>query len=524
MKQDTINDSKSHFLVRNKMGYLFAIAALFFMALGMRIYGAIDHPPEFQYVRQYHSALLARHLYYQGIESVPEWKNAVMQVTTPKIHEPPIMEWLAALGYHAMDGEQLWIPRIIASLFWIIGGLALLAILKRFFDTEVALLSSAFYLLVPYGIYLSRSFQPDSLMVMMMLLSILAIVRFHEKANMTRLLTAAIMSGLALLIKPVAAFLILGAFISLALSREHLKKIIFNRSCWLFCLITVAPAAVYYLYQIAGGGALSGVAQKSILPGLLVHLFYYKGWLYQLERVVGFPFFIASLIGTLMFKNREGRFMAWGLWLGYLCFGLVFTWPFTTHAYYHIVAIPIIALCLGPLFEIIMKCLRRQSSWFVRPAFLGILIFIIAITLKPVIGSIQRSDYLKKAAVFKEIGETVRHSTKTVFLTPHEGEPLMYHGWLGGKKWPGSWAFRIEKFGYIKMTDFQELNRQANVQAVKRRFEEDFKSDKPEYFIVTNFKEFEQQPDLKAFLATNFDKLAETEHYLIFDLKSEKGQ
>ena len=129
-------------------------------------------------------------------------------------------------------------------------------------------------------------------------MSILAIVRFHEKANMTRLLTAAIMSGLALLIKPVAAFLILGAFISLALSREHPKKLIFNKFCWLFCLITVAPAAVYYLYQIAGGGALSGVAQKSILPGLLVHLFYYKGWLYQLERVVGFPALVASLVGT----------------------------------------------------------------------------------------------------------------------------------------------------------------------------------------------------------------------------------
>ena len=504
------------------MTLFFAIAALFIMALGVRIYGAADHPVEFQYVRQYHSALLARHFYYQGLESVPEWKKAVIGVTTPKIHEPPVMEWLAALGYHAMDGEQLWIPRIIASLFWIIGSLALLAILKRFFDTEVALLSSAFYLLVPYGIYLSRSFQPDSLMAMMMLLSILTIVRFYEKSSMKRLVTAAGLSSLALLIKPVAAFLIFGAFISLALSRKHLKKIIFDRPFWLFCLITVAPAAVYYLYQVAGGRSLSGVAQKSILPGLLVHLFYYKGWLYQLERVVGFPFFIAGLIGILMFNNREGRFMAWGLWLGYLCFGLVFTWPFTTHAYYHIVAIPIIALCLGPLFEIIIKCLRRQSSWFVRPAFLGILVFIIALTLKPVIESIQRNDYMKKASVFKEIGDTVRHSTKTVFLSPHEGEPLMYQGWLGGKKWPGSWAFRLEKFGYIRMTDFQELNRQANMQAVKRRFEEDFKSDKPEYFIVTDFKEFEQQPDLKAFLTTNFDKLAETNHYIIFDLRSEK--
>lgn len=522
MSQNRVSDSKVTLLGRSKKTYLLTLVVLFLMAIGVRIYGACNHPVGFHYPRQYHSALLSRHFYYQGLEAVPEWKKSVIQVTTPNILEPPVMEWLAAFGYHAVGGEQLWIPRMLASLFWIVGGMALYALLRRFFDRKVALLSTAFYLFVPYGIFLSRSFQPDSLMVMMMLFSLFAIVRFHEKTNMNRLLTAAIMSGLALLIKPVAAFLIFGAFISLALLREHPGRLILDRFCWLFCLIAVAPAAVYYIYQIVGGGDLAGVAQISILPSLLVHLFYYKGWLYKLETVVGFPALVASLVGTLMFVRRDGRFLALGLWVGYVIFGLVFTWPFMNLAHYHIVLIPIIAFCLGPLLEKVMESLRSQSLWFVRPAFFGILVFLIVITIKPIIGSIQQSNYLKTVAFAQEIGKIVKHSTKTIFLAPDWGNPLMYHGWLGGKLWPNSWILRIEKLGITKMHVFQKLNPQPNMQAVKKRFEHYYKSNKFEYFIVTDIKEFERQLNLKGFLTANFDLLADTKDYLIFDLRSKK--
>jgi hypothetical protein len=521
--QNTVNVSNPCLLTKSKVLFGSLLFTVFLLALGLRMYEGAEHAVEFQYVRQYHSALLARSLYYKGVESIPDWRRRVIQATAPRVHEPPVMEWLSVFGYRVIGSEELWIPRFLACIFWLIGGIPLYVLLRRFFNSEITLLCVLFYLLVPYGVYLSLSFQPDSLMLMMMLFSILGLVRYHEDTTRTRLVIASVITAMTLLIKPVALFLILGVFFSLALLKEHPSKLLLKKSYWLFILIGLGPAAFYYVYHILNGGALSGVAQKSILPGLLLHPFYYKGWLYQLERVVGFPFLVASLIGTLMFKQREGKFLAWGLWLGYFCFGLVFTWPFTTHAYYHIVAVPIICLCLGPLFEQIAESLRSSSSRLVRPAFLGILVFVIAITVIPVIGSIQHSDYLKKVAVYEEIGKKVGHSTRTVFLAAHEGEPLMYHGWLAGKKWPGAWSFRREKYGLIEMTDFQDLKRRIDVGAVKKRFKDDYEPDNPEYFIITNFDEFKNQPDLKEFLTTEFSLLAQTKHYMIFDLRSKIG-
>ncbi len=54
-----------------------------------------------------------------------------------------------------------------SSLFWLIGGIFLFLLACDFVSFDGAFVSTAYYLLFPYAILGSRSFQPDPLMIML---------------------------------------------------------------------------------------------------------------------------------------------------------------------------------------------------------------------------------------------------------------------------------------------------------------------------------------------------------------------
>ena len=104
------------------------LVVLFVAALGIRLYDLTDLPNDFYMVRQYHSLLIARGMYYAHLTSVPAWQRnmAVAQWKAEGLIEPPIMEALVALTYN-LTGVQTWMGRLYASLFWLIGGIGDLA-------------------------------------------------------------------------------------------------------------------------------------------------------------------------------------------------------------------------------------------------------------------------------------------------------------------------------------------------------------------------------------------------------------
>src|SRR5215213_3014200 len=71
---------------------------------------------------------------------------------------------------------------------------------KRLFSPRAAVVPTAFYLLTPYGILASRSFQPDPLMIMALLISIFTILRYYERPPAYTLAVAAIVSSLTLFV------------------------------------------------------------------------------------------------------------------------------------------------------------------------------------------------------------------------------------------------------------------------------------------------------------------------------------
>ncbi len=488
---------------------LLIVGFLFVAALGIRLYH-IDEPPlDFHATRQYRSLIIARGYYFDNSSSIPEWEKQVAHFSQQKqgILEPPIMEFLVSIGYRILGGEQLWLPRLLSSLFWLIGGGLLYLIGKKIADADVALFGTAFYLFLPFGIVASRSFQPDPLMVMLLLASVFAILRYHDAPSGSWLVIAAVVSALAFLVKPGSVFAIVGAFAALAVSRQGIRHAVLNRAFLVFAAITLAPTFLIYLYGISSRTFLINEAEKTLLPQLWVSGFFWRGWLNNIQGTIGFIPLIGALLGMLIFRRGLPRALMIGLWVGYAIFGLVLNYNLATHDYYQLQLIPIVGLSIGPIIALVMNHLNQihpQVHW--RIAAWSILAVALLLSLADARSRLANQDFQKKVSIEQEIGAQVNHTTKTIFLSSDYGVPLEYHGLLSGSAWPLASDLEWERLAGISVISARE------------RFDTWFAKDSPEYFIVEDMREFEQQPDLKQFLS-KFPIVSENNDYLIFDLR-----
>src|SRR5215211_6720587 len=149
----------------------FTLVLIFGAALAIRLYDLTDLPLDFHPTRQLVSFIKARGLYYHtkpdGI-SARQAKAAVRFAKLKADVEPILFEHLVAFTY-GFTGEQLWVPRLYSSWFWLIGGAFLFLLARDFSSFGGALVSTTYYLIFPYAIIASRRFQPDPLMVMLIL-------------------------------------------------------------------------------------------------------------------------------------------------------------------------------------------------------------------------------------------------------------------------------------------------------------------------------------------------------------------
>jgi hypothetical protein len=499
----------SRLLIRN---HLLIIALLSIVALGIRFYHIDDPPLSFHATRQYRSLLIARGLYFESLPSLPEWKKQVANISMQRqgILEPPIMEFIASTAYRAIGAEVSWIPRVLSSLFWVLGGWFLYFIATRVVVAGAALFSTAFYLFLPFAVVASRSFQPDSLMIMLLLASILATLRYYEHPLRSRLAIAVMLSASTVIVKPMSLFVIVAAFLSLAIWRYGLQASITNINVVVYLIGMLLPTIMIYLYGIVTSKFLFDEASTTLLPNLFLTLFFWRGLLTNIDLVVGFAFFIAALLGTLMVRVGLPRALIIGLWVGYIAFNLTFNYNVATHDYYQLQLIPIVALSMAPIVALLMNHL----SPMLMPSKIvlwGILFLALSLSIVVARSRLIGPDAEHTVKIAQEIGARVNHSTRTIYLSSDYGVPLEYYGELSGSPWPVAADLEWDELAGVQAPSAEE------------RFNNRFLKDAPEYFIVTNLQEFEAQPDLEHLLSANFPVLLQTDDYLIYDLRKKAG-
>jgi len=511
---------------------------LFVGAFVLRLYRIGEPLFDFSPVRQYHSALLARGLY--------EWLLTGNLKTMPPdgIIEPPILESLASFSYVITGGEHLWIPRLLSALFWMIGGVFLYLIARKLVSPNAAVFSAFFYLFDPAVVLPSRAFMPDPLMIMLLLVSVFTILRYHEYPSTRRLAVAVVASSSALFVKPgICFFQIFGAFFALMVYRKGLPRALTSAPLLLFTALSVLPVGLYYLYGAVINGFLQGQVQSKFVPQYLLETYFWRGWLDQIGSIVGYIAFLGAVFGVLLFRPGLPRAVITGLWGGYFVFGLVFTYHIHTHDYYSLQFVPVVALSLGPVCDTAVSYIRRSDlQQYRRVIVLGSIILagmigvveqrttILGIAQQGqgvnafpggYMGSALIADYDARAKIYRKIGEIVDHSHHTLFSAPDFGYPLLYYGRLDGEYWPTpgmmAWWRSQERTG-------SQLGSTTNRNEL---FENMYSTLSPDYFIVINrFTQGDQQVGwkedrrLRMLLTEHFPVVARDDDYLIFDLQN----
>ncbi len=548
---------ETQFFSRKPILRLFVIGFLFISAFGVRLYHINKPPLDFEIMRQYHSFHIARGYYFETLKSIPEWRRQVARINMERqeSQEPRIMQHITSFAYRIGGGERMWIPRLLSSIFWIVGGIFLYLIAKQVSPTDTAIFSAILYLFIPFGISASRSFQPDPLMIMMLLFSIFAILRYYEHPTILGLLFAAAVSSLALLIKPVCVFIIFAVFISLAIYRQGIFKAVFNKNILIFSIISIFPAVKHYVFGIIGNeGYLREQANISFYSQLFLSANYWKDWMTMIVSRIGFLPFTAALLGYFISGKGLQKSLLTGLWAGYFIFGLVFNFHIHTHDYYQLQLIPVIALSIGPICAMLLNRITYHR-WLLAVLAIIILAGVLTIGLNiqrgqfedfyakyksqlKIIGAVFGvnpqfkkflfNDFGREVRIAQEIGEIVGHSDKVLFLDSNYGESLTYHGELSGYGWPISTHTKKRRLrGLLREPSLEESCEFKNGYTVSCKlynipqlhYIQNLEKYSPEYFIVTNIQDYEKQIGLKSFLNRNFPILVKNNDCLIFDLR-----
>ena len=493
-----------------------ALAIVFGAALAIRLYDLTDLPLDFHPTRQLVSFIKARGLYYQtkpdGV-SASELKTAVRFAKLKADIEPTVLENLVAFTYR-FTGEHVWVARVYSSLFWLIGGIFLFLLARDFVSFDGALVSTAYYLLFPYAVIGSRSFQPDPLMILLLLAFWWTFSRYLTSSpsperrgeRWANAVLAGLLGGLAIFIKFSAAFFVIGGALGLVLSRFSLRALFRNVQIWVIALLGALPAALYLVYGIFIRGDLASQFSGRFVPALMFSPLNYLQWEVKMSMAAGGLFVMLGLLSLFLIQDQRLRIFLYGLWGSYILFGLFFNYHIATHDYYHLPFLPIVGLSLAPLADWFFTRIRESTVQpAARIAVYIILIFGLFSVLWDVRNQMKAVDYRPEAAMWAEIGEQFDEKARVVALTQDYGSRLEYWGWRESANWP-----------YLGDAGF------ANIREGTFTFDDLFNrySSKMSHFLVTDFEEFNKQPELKERLFNFYTVSVQGDGYLIFDLKN----
>ena len=485
----------------------------FLLGLVLRCYKLNAPPDDFRIARQYNSLLMSRYFATQmqclASRCVPDWEKAVWRANYEYIQkaELPLNEWFAGTVNALIGRDSYWPARLLPITGWMMGAIFLYLTARMLgLSSYTSILAISIYLLLPLGVVVSRSMQPDSLMLGTMIASLWTLLRYEQCRKPVLLVAGALVSGISVLIKPGPPLPILFLFLAFIEISSRPRSIlgILVRIAIFSCGLT-APAG---LYMVTQSNQVPAIVKSNFIPRLLTTVYFWKGWLLMLGRVAT-PFgLLLALLGVPLLISRNWR-LAWAWILGYtvLCFVSTYTTP--SHEYWHISVLPFFALSTAALCDggirAVQSRLRQEVlavSMTLAFAASGIAVYIDCV--RPVQAVDRKDDFV---ALAKEIGDSVNHNTNCIVLAYSYGRPLCYYGILAGRPWPSS-------------ADIWEESLRGEVCDARARMQRLFSESRPRYFIVSrDFKSFYSQKDLVELLHNNADIVVQRDRYMIFDLR-----
>ena len=483
------------------MGLIFAVG------LAVRLYDLAAPPVDFHPVRQLHSALIARGMYYENHPGIPEWQRelAVSQWRTEGLIEPPVFERLTAWTYNLLGSADLRAPRLYAVLFWMIAAVFVTLLAVEFAGRGGALAAALVFLIWPYGVIASRAFQPEPLMIALITAALWAAVQWSRRgAGWGWTIAAGLLAGAAVYSKSVAVFFLVPPLAVIVLSRCGWRAALRSPRVWTMAALAVIPYAVYHINGVYLQGYLVDQFSLRFFPEMWLDPAFYLRWISNLGRVFPFELLLVALLGAFMLRQPARRALLLAGFGGYFLYGMTLSHHISTHDYYHLPFFPLMAWGLAGAAESLFHNVRGPR-WLAQAAVSLVLVAALVLNGYEARTAIKRSGAREQAQAWQEIGQSLEPGASVAALVPDYGVGLKYYAWINPQVWPTAADVQFrESVG--QSFDFAEF---FSEQVAGRDF-----------FVVTMLDELDRQPELKELLLSEYALHREAEGFLIFDLRA----
>ncbi len=504
----TLQSTKNSFFGRSRLVAILTILGLIAGGLALRFTNFTAPPLDVHGWRQLRSASIARQMYYDakpGVEENLRDSAHYLGVVFGTL-EPPLFERLVAQTYLLAGQEVLWVARLYSIIFWMILSLMVFLLTWQMMSFDGAVIALAFLMFLPFGNTFSRTFLPEPLYMMWMWLGLYAFYKWVEKENWMWAILAGVTIGISILVKVFSAFMLVPAVGLYLIARRGLKPTLRLPRFYVFVALCAVIPAIYYLFLIPGQS--TDYLQVWSIPylHLLKDPVFYLRWLQWLGSLFNPIIVLLAGISVLLWRH-PARWLLVGLWIGYAIFGLTLPSLITSHNYYSLPLVPIIALSLAALADEILQRVRQQK-WVWQVALVVMLLVSLGLATYLARKEIRAKDYQAEAQYWVELSKKLPNDGKYVGLVEDYSTPMIYYGWRFVGWYPFSSDLDMAIMGG------KEFNFEKQGMEFFRS-----KTDGYDYFLITELEELDRQPYLNAILTNYFPVVAKEKDYILFDMR-----
>jgi 4-amino-4-deoxy-L-arabinose transferase-like glycosyltransferase len=372
----------------------FLLSAVVFVGFIVRLYKIENPLADWHSWRQADTASVTRTYVERGVDLLyPRYQD--ISTTQTGVFNPEGYRMVEFPIFNAVHAYLTKIPlfslevwgRLLSIISSLISGVVLFFIGKKFIGQVGGILTTFFFLLIPYNVYFSRVILPEPMAVTFGLLSIFLFVQFLEKDKSTFLLMSAIFFALSILIKPFTLFY--GVPMAYLAVKKYGFANLFKKIPMLLALdVAIVP---FFLWRIWINRYPEGIPhflwafngdQIRFRPSFWMWIFGER-----LSRLIlGGTGMLPFSFGVLFYKKNKA-FVNMFL-LGMLLYVVVIATANVRHDYYQTITIPAISLALASGTLVIWEA-KGMHKLFAR----SLLVASIAVSF--ITGALQVREFYK---------------------------------------------------------------------------------------------------------------------------------
>jgi len=470
------------------------LLGIFFVALAIRLWGVTNPLLDFHAWRQTLTATIAYNFYADGMNFITPRLNMINSV----FHfEFPLFTYLVALLYKIFGFDEI-LGRLVAIAFSM-GSIWFLYLLgKRYFDETSALVACGLFAVLPFSVYYSRTFMPESAMLFFSISMIYMFARWLDTRKWSDFLLASLFSTLAFLVK--LPTLYMGAPLLFLAWNKFRGKIFYQPLLYIFVIAILIPPTLWYSYtarlQLETYGGSSNLWLDLLKDyEVLFTLRYWKLiFLTRLiEKMFAFTVFPFVVLGMRAYtSNKENHVLH--IWFFSICLYFVIAAKLNfIHEYYQVPIIPVGCLFAG---KFVAEFYRKNTLgdgyksgklWLVTL----MIIFIPIHSIYKLNGRLDYNDtWLEISAAVQQ--KTVR-TDRLIVGEPVSNPRIFYYSQRKG------WGHSI--LDKITLSRLEDLIKKGAT-----------------HYVMAVAKPQKDYPELHSLLKSNYQLIFQEEHVTIFKL------